>query len=70
MALPTNKATLQAIRESLGLEAEDNTRDVEIANMAPEEQFDAFLTWHGIINWSDAIHRAHTDIFGMPSIKN
>ena len=39
------------VRENLGLEPDDDSRDNEIATMSRREVFERWLTWQGIIGY-------------------
>jgi hypothetical protein len=46
---------MEDIRQNLGLEPDCKTRDEEIRRMPVGKQFECFLTWNGIIGYSDRI---------------
>lgn len=46
---------LKDIRKNLGLEADDTSQDDEINAMSKQEVFERYLTWQGIIGYSDRI---------------
>lgn len=49
------KWLVQKVRESFGLESNDSSRDGEIICMSHRELFDAWLTWNGIIGYTEEI---------------
>lgn len=46
---------VKVVRQTMGLDADDYTRDREIACMSHREVFDAWLTWDGIIGYTEVI---------------
>ncbi len=58
-----------AVRQNIGLEEDDTSRDAEIMEMSGEEIVDRYLTWNGIIGYtsyiidvvSQAIYEAYED---------
>jgi len=46
---------LKNIRQNLGLEPDDTSQDDEINAMSKQEVFERYLTWQGIIGYSDRI---------------
>lgn len=41
------------IRQALGLEVDDDSRDAEIDSMTPDRQFELYCQWNGILGgWS------------------
>ena len=54
---------LGAVRERLGCDdPDDQTHDKEISSMSPEEVFNSYLEWHGIIGYSASIRNAMESI--------
>lgn len=49
------KRIVKVVRQTMGLDADDYTRDKEIACMSHRELFDAWLTWNGIIGYTEEI---------------
>ncbi len=43
------------IREALGLERHDDSRDSDIDSMSPNEQFELYCDWHGLIGWGNRL---------------
>ena len=60
---------MRAVRQNIGLEEDDTSRDAEIYEMDGEEIVDRYLTWNGIIGYtsyiidvvSQAIYEAYDD---------
>ena len=60
---------MRAVRQNMGLEEDDTSRDAEIYEMDGEEIVDRYLTWNGIIGYtsyiidvvSQAIYEAYDD---------
>lgn len=59
------KWLLKDIRQNLGLEPDDTSQDDEINNMSKQEVFDRYLTWQGIIGYSNRILTAIETIYGV-----
>lgn len=55
---------MEDVRRNLGLEYDDESRDEDINNMEPDEVFERFLTWQGIMGYSSHIIHAVRDIYG------
>lgn len=36
--------------------------DEQIALMSPQEVFEAYCTWHGLLNWSNTLWQVVTDL--------
>lgn len=45
----------KAVRQNLGLELDDTSQDDEINAMSKQEIFERYLTWQGIIGYSNRI---------------
>ena len=43
---------MRAVRQNIGLEEDDTSRDAEIMEMSGEEIVDRYLTWNGIIGYT------------------
>ena len=60
---------MRAVRQNIGLDEDDTSRDEEIMEMDGEEIVDRYLTWNGIIGYtyniidvvSQAIYEAYED---------
>ena len=46
---------MRAVRQNLGLDEDDTSRDEEIMEMAGAEIVDRYLTWNGIIGYTSYI---------------
>jgi len=53
------------VRQNMGLEPDDTSRDSEILTMTPAEIFDRGLEWQGIIGYSHRILSAIEEIFDI-----
>jgi hypothetical protein len=56
---------LEDVREGMGLEATDDSRDDEINSMSRAEVFKRYLEWNGIIGYASDIKRAIEDIYDV-----
>lgn len=56
---------MRYVRENLGLEPDDTSRDEEISNMSQSEVLDRVLTWHGLCNYGDTVLNWVDDIFNV-----
>lgn len=56
---------IRDVRQNMGLEPEDTSRDSEILTMTPAEIFDRWLEWQGIIGYSHRILSAIEEIFDI-----
>ena len=63
MKYPEN--IMRAVRENLGLEFYDTSRDEEIECMSKNEVFNSVCEWEGFINYSDTIIRWIKQIYGV-----
>lgn len=59
------KYVKQILRQRLGLEPTDSSRDKELEIMSNREIFDECLRWEGIIGYGDRIISMVEDIFGV-----
>lgn len=57
---------VKQLRESLGLEACDTSSDQDIHEMSPEQQWEDYLHYEGIIGYSNLLDQTHRSIFGEP----
>lgn len=55
----------EKVRQRLGLESYDTSRDIEIDNMGHNEVFNDCLAWEGIIGYAYAIRDWVKDIYGV-----
>ena len=46
---------MEALRQRLGLEENDTSKDDLIMEMEPEDVLDMYLCWEGIIGWTGRI---------------
>ena len=53
---------MKNIRQNLGLEPDDTSKDSEIMQMPKEEALERFLIWEGIIGYGNLIISAVSDI--------
>ena len=51
------------VRQVLGLEEDDESRDAEIEAMSPNEVFRRCLEWEGLIGWTEDICGMVEDIY-------
>lgn len=50
--LKENKKLIQSVRQNLGVDSEDESKDEKIAKMNKAELFDRYLTWNGFMHYS------------------
>lgn len=53
------------VRQNLGLEWNDTSRDSEIDAMSPDEVLDRFWQWEGIIGYTHTIISSVFDVYGI-----
>lgn len=46
---------MENVRQNLGLEEDDTSRDNEIMAMSPREVFDRFCTWEGLLGYGNIL---------------
>ena len=56
---------VKCIRQRLGLEEDDTSRDEEISLMTPPEVFEEVLEWDGLIGYFCTIKNWIEDIYGF-----
>lgn len=56
---------MEKVRQHLGLEAYDTSRDADINNMSHDEVFQHCLYWEGIIGYENTIKGWIKDIYGV-----
>jgi len=56
---------LEAVRQNIGLKADDESKDDEIAEMSKEEVLDRVFNWNGLIGYGSAIKQWIEDIYGV-----
>ena len=54
---------MRKLRQRLGLEEDDTSRDTEINMYSPNEAFEEILIWEGFIGWSEIIKSWIEDIY-------
>ena len=54
---------IQDIRQALGLEPDDRSRDKEINKMTAKKQFELYCIWNGLIGWSGRLSEVVLDLF-------
>lgn len=53
---------IEAIRQRMGLEPDDSSRDDYIRKMSPDAMLEDYLNWHGMVSLAGDILRAVNDI--------
>jgi hypothetical protein len=53
------------LRQRLGLEFDDTSRDVEILTYSHNEVFDEVCEWEGLIDYGDKIRELVDSIYGI-----
>jgi hypothetical protein len=56
---------MEAVRENIGLEAYDESRDGTIMRMGKEEILDRVLEWNGLIGYGDTVKSWIENIYGI-----
>ena len=56
-------SVIEAVRQNMGLEKDDESRDEEILQMSRDEVFRRFMTWNGIIGYEGTIKEAIEEIY-------
>lgn len=56
---------MEDVRQNLGLEPDDTSRDEEINAMERQEILDRVCEWHGLINYGETIREWIEDIWGL-----
>lgn len=56
---------MEAVRQNLGLEADDTSKDDEINEMTRQEVLDRVCKWNGLIGYADTIREWIEDIWGV-----
>lgn len=51
------------IREALGVDRDDTSLDEEIMAMSPEEQFNLWCQWNGLLGWSYKLKTVVLELF-------
>ena len=56
-------SVIEAVRQNMGLEKDDESRDEEILQMSRDEVCRRFMTWNGIIGYEGTIKEAIEEIY-------
>ena len=56
---------MKKVRQRIGVEPNDNSKDEEIEIMSPGEIIDAVLEWEGIIGYTEFIVDLVFDVYGF-----
>lgn len=56
---------MEAVRQNLGLEKDDISKDEYINNMEESEILEKYLTWNGIIGYGNMIIELIQDIYNI-----
>lgn len=56
---------VEAVRQNLGLDYSDDSKDDEINQMNPDEVLERYWTWNGIIGYADQMKESIADIYGI-----
>lgn len=56
---------MEAVRQNLGLEADDESKDDEINSMPRLKVLECVCNWNGLINYADTIRDWIEDIWGI-----
>lgn len=56
---------IRDIRENLGIDPNDISKDDEINRMSLGEIFNRWCEWNGLINWSGKLKNVIEDIYGI-----
>lgn len=60
-----NKRIIDDVRENLDLKRGDTSKDNEINSMSPNEIFDRWCEWNGLINYSKMLRAVIGSIYGI-----
>ena len=60
-----DKHIIDDVREYLGIEPDDTSKDDEINRMHPDEIFHKWCDWNGYINGSEKFKRVIGSIYGI-----
>lgn len=60
-----SEIVMQNLRENMGLEPNDTSQDKYIESLGRHEVLDRFLTWEGIIGYTNKIEDAISDIYNV-----
>lgn len=56
---------VEAVRQNLGLDYSDDSKDDEINQMNPDEVLESYWAWNGIIGYADQMKESVADIYGI-----
>lgn len=56
---------MEDVRQNLGLEPDDTSKDDEINEMSRDEILDRVCEWHGLIHYGDTIREWIENIWGI-----
>ena len=56
---------MEALRQRLGLEENDTSKDALIMEMEPKDVLDMYLCWEGIIGWTDTIIEIIEEVYNV-----
>lgn len=56
---------MEAVRQNLGLEADDISMDDEIAEMSKDEILSRVCNWNGLLNYGCTVREWVVDIWGI-----
>lgn len=56
---------MKDLRQRLGLEPDDESKDDEIMSMSKDEVFESLLEWEGIIGYAGIIRSYVEDVYGV-----
>lgn len=60
-----SERVMKNVRENMGLEPNDTSQDKFIEALGRHEVLDRFLTWEGIIGYTNKIEDAISDIYNV-----
>lgn len=60
-----DKKIIGDVRENLGLEREDTSKDDKIDSMSPNEIFRRWCGWNGVVDYSGIFREAVSSIYGV-----
>lgn len=56
---------IRNVRENLGVEPDDSSKDDEINRMSLNEIFDRWCEWNGLINYGKTIRKVIGSVYGI-----
>lgn len=60
-----SKEIMVAVRQNLGLEEDDESKDAEIMEMDKDEILDKVATWNGLLGYGNTIKTWVEDIYNV-----